>query len=489
MPSSYYKIGKDVYGTEEGKLNLDQFQQLGLNYNLLGEGQGNAQPLDSGRDVETRAYLSTGGQLGEESAAQKAGFGFTPSPQGTEEGGVLTVPEGINIEGFTRGSTDEAKQLMEQGAFTTGALPQELSNFYKSYEDQLKQTDDIVSRFMAAGVPTPEEQKLEQEENAIRTSAEEGIANEADRPATMGFVTGAQASIERRANVKLASVQRELTRLQGNRQAQYNLLKDVYDIRRQSVRDALQLYQMTAPEQLAIDQKSGTAYFRNKMTGKVTAAKLPGWTPPKEDLPGGIVGEYTYYVSQEKAAGRTPLSFDAYQTRDANRKAQTNNSLTESINAIRLQLMQKELTEGKPPTDAQRTLGTYASRLEQAIPTLEKLQDAIKNMNLVSFETQVRLPAALQTANVQQYMQAARNLINAILRRESGAVISPTEFSEARQQYLPQPGDSPEVLAQKKSNRDLVFASYRSGSGSAYQSLDSLVGGSNIEDLRAKYNY
>ena len=35
----------------------------------------------------------------------------------------------------------------------------------------------------------------------------------------------------------------------------------------------------------------------------------------------GAIGEYNFYAAQEKEAGRTPLTFDAYQNRDANRKA------------------------------------------------------------------------------------------------------------------------------------------------------------------------
>ena len=73
-------------------------------------------------------------------------------------------------------------------------------------------------------------------------------------------------------------------------------------------------------------------------------------------------------------------------------------------------------------------------------------------------------------------MQSARNFINAKLRRESGAVIAESEFVEARQQYLPQPGDSDKVLADKKANRDLVYSALRKASGNAYQSVDELLG-------------
>ena len=61
-----------------------------------------------------------------------------------------------------------------------------------------------------------------------------------------------------------------------------------------------------------------------------------------------------------------------------------------------------------------------------------------------------------QSAEQQQVEQAQRDFINAALRRESGAAIADSEFANARTQYFPQPGDSAEVIAQKKQNRDLA---------------------------------
>lgn len=130
----------------------------------------------------------------------------------------------------------------------------------------------------------------------------------------------------------------------------------------------------------------------------------------------------------------------------------------------------------KAPTAAQQTVAEYAARLEQAEPLLAGLESAIQNMNIVNFGAQIRLPAAAQTSEVQQYMQAARNFVNAKLRRESGAVISQKEFAEARQQYLPQPGDSEKTLQQKAANRKLVYQSLRKAAGNAYQSVDELMG-------------
>ena len=129
----------------------------------------------------------------------------------------------------------------------------------------------------------------------------------------------------------------------------------------------------------------------------------------------------------------------------------------------------------KAPTQAQQTVSEYAARIEQANPMIESLQDSIKNMNYISFAAQLKLPSAFQSKDIQQYMQAARNFINAKLRRESGAVIANSEFAEARQQYLPQAGDSDEVLISKKANRDLVYSALRKASGNAYQSVDELL--------------
>lgn len=71
----------------------------------------------------------------------------------------------------------------------------------------------------------------------------------------------------------------------------------------------------------------------------------------------------------------------------------------------------------------------------------------------------------LRTENAQKYDQAKRDFINAVLRRESGAVISPEEFANAEQQYFPQPGDGAEVIAQKRRNRDVTIQGLKVSSG------------------------
>lgn len=70
-----------------------------------------------------------------------------------------------------------------------------------------------------------------------------------------------------------------------------------------------------------------------------------------------------------------------------------------------------------------------------------------------------------RSQDAQKYDQAKRNFINAVLRRESGAVISPEEFRNAEQQYFPQPGDGEEVIAQKRANRETTIQGLKVSSG------------------------
>lgn len=81
--------------------------------------------------------------------------------------------------------------------------------------------------------------------------------------------------------------------------------------------------------------------------------------------------------------------------------------------------------------------------------------------------------------NQQKTEQARRDFINAVLRKESGAVISPAEFQNANRQYFPQPGDGPEVIRQKRNNREMAIKalSVQAGPGAKH------IGGGGIKFL------
>jgi hypothetical protein len=69
----------------------------------------------------------------------------------------------------------------------------------------------------------------------------------------------------------------------------------------------------------------------------------------------------------------------------------------------------------------------------------------------------------------QKFEQAKRDFINAQLRRESGAAISPSEFESADKQYFPVPGDKPEVIRQKEANRRASIEALGREGGPSYR--------------------
>lgn len=118
-----------------------------------------------------------------------------------------------------------------------------------------------------------------------------------------------------------------------------------------------------------------------------------------------------------------------------------------------LDIEREKMGAAQKPTEAQSKASLFAARAQQANPVLDRLGPQFTGVSSVVGGV---LPNIFKGENRQLFEQAEKNFINAVLRRESGAAISPSEFSNARSQYIPQPGDTAAVLAQKKTNRDLV---------------------------------
>lgn len=91
-----------------------------------------------------------------------------------------------------------------------------------------------------------------------------------------------------------------------------------------------------------------------------------------------------------------------------------------------------------------------------------------------------------QSAEQQRVEQAQRNFVNAILRQESGAAINADEFANARKQYFPQPGDSKDVIEQKRANRELAIKSLEVSAGPGMKQAPK-SSASSIDALLEKY--
>ncbi len=125
----------------------------------------------------------------------------------------------------------------------------------------------------------------------------------------------------------------------------------------------------------------------------------------------------------------------------------------------------------KPQTEAQSKDSGYANRLFRS----EQILRDPSSIDAATSLTQKGLDAVPLAGNYmtspafQKFDQAKRDFVNAVLRRESGAAISQSEFDNANKQYFPQPGDSKERIAEKQRNRQDTIAGIAGGGGPNYR--------------------
>lgn len=128
-------------------------------------------------------------------------------------------------------------------------------------------------------------------------------------------------------------------------------------------------------------------------------------------------------------------------------------------------------------TEQQSKDALFGSRMQESHKILTDLEGEgvsktwVSRLPMIGEGYSQVMPSVLggASAKQQQYTQAQRDFINAVLRKESGAVIADSEFENAQKQYFPQIGDSDEVIAQKARNRELAMNMIISGAGAQGQ--------------------
>lgn len=119
-------------------------------------------------------------------------------------------------------------------------------------------------------------------------------------------------------------------------------------------------------------------------------------------------------------------------------------------------------------TEGQANAKLYATRMEEADKQIGALSE---KYDFTSAKAGLQglgiTPNIFKSEEVQSYEQSKRNFLNAVLRRESGAVISPKEMEEGNKQYFPVFGDSDAVLKQKEQNRLTATEGLKNAAGEA----------------------
>ena len=188
-----------------------------------------------------------------------------------------------------------------------------------------------------------------------------------------------------------------------------------------------------------------------------------------QEQPEKPADEYGRYAFEERKAGREPLSRIEYKRAGM----KTTNIRTTPEGGV-------EIVEGfgsgspapKLTVDAAKNTG-FLVRTREANRVLNELEGQGTNFGQQALGA---VPLGLgnygRTPEFQKFDQARRDFVNAILRRESGAVISDQEFDNADKQYFPVPGDGPEVIEQKRQNRINAIRGLEVGAGEGLGMLD-----------------
>ena len=153
------------------------------------------------------------------------------------------------------------------------------------------------------------------------------------------------------------------------------------------------------------------------------------------------------------------------------------NLLTGDINVLRA--IPAPVTP-RGPTASQFQAAQFAGRIVQATNILDALEPGILQLSATELKIQRALPNVLKSETIRSLEQAERNFVNALLRRESGAAIAPSEFASAEKQYFIRPGESRALRDQKRANRELVEIALINESGEAFTQLQQSL----IESVR-----
>ena len=151
----------------------------------------------------------------------------------------------------------------------------------------------------------------------------------------------------------------------------------------------------------------------------------------------------------------------------------------------------------KPLNDAQSKALLFGTRAQESGKIIDDIGDNYSPMAINSKQAVGRVPLiggalegasnAMLSDNNQKAEQAQRDFVNAILRRESGAVIADSEFANAARQYFPQPGDSKAVKEQKAKNRALAIKGVLAEVPKGQRAAITPQATTNIDDLLNKY--
>lgn len=120
----------------------------------------------------------------------------------------------------------------------------------------------------------------------------------------------------------------------------------------------------------------------------------------------------------------------------------------------------------KPMTEGQSKDAVFSTRAAGALPLIDKFGESLTGTEGVVGGTIGQLPVVgnfAKSEGYQQAEQAGKEFLQAILRKDTGAAITKEETAEYGSVYLPRPGDSKDLLTQKKASRVRALEAIKAG--------------------------
>lgn len=124
-------------------------------------------------------------------------------------------------------------------------------------------------------------------------------------------------------------------------------------------------------------------------------------------------------------------------------------------------------------TEGQRQAGAFAYRLQNASQSLQRLQQSgvvRPSPAILAFGEGRILENALSSTD-RRWLQAAREWLAPVLRKDTGAAVTPGELVTYMGIYLASPTDDPATLAQKAQARRVAEEALRAQAGGAYNEM------------------
>jgi hypothetical protein len=193
----------------------------------------------------------------------------------------------------------------------------------------------------------------------------------------------------------------------------------------------------------------------------------------------GFKGEYNDFVNQITPAKQAELDLKKQEL---------------ALHGAKFAFEKEQAAGGAKLTESQSNATGFGVRAKESNAILNQLEGkgvqhpgfirqtatgAVQNVPIIgkSLENAVGstlnvLPSAIGGTNADQqaFLAAKKNFITAILRKESGATIQPSEFADEEKKYFAQIGDDPAVVRQKQHARETAIQAlkFQAGPGAKF---------------------